>query len=74
MKKLTTALVLMMTLLPALSGCGRVRYPAYYTLNLPAPPDPPDPPDGPMPPVAPFPPAAESEANEEETRLQLPDR
>jgi ABC-type uncharacterized transport system auxiliary subunit len=41
MKKLTTALVLMLTLLPALSGCGRVRYPAYYTLNLPAPPDPP---------------------------------
>ena len=41
MKKLTTALVLMVTMLPALSGCGRVRYPAYYTLNLPAPPDPP---------------------------------
>ena len=41
MKKLTTSLVLMVTLLPALSGCGRVRYPAYYTLNLPAPPDPP---------------------------------
>jgi ABC-type uncharacterized transport system auxiliary subunit len=41
MKKLTTALVLMVTVLPALSGCGRVRYPAYYTLNLPAPPDPP---------------------------------
>jgi ABC-type uncharacterized transport system auxiliary subunit len=41
MKKLTTALVLMVTLLPALSGCGRIRYPAYYTLNLPAPPDPP---------------------------------
>jgi ABC-type uncharacterized transport system auxiliary subunit len=41
MKQLTTALVLMVTLLPALSGCGRVRYPAYYTLNLPAPPDPP---------------------------------
>ena len=41
MKKLTTALVLMVTLLPVLSGCGRVRYPAYYTLNLPAPPDPP---------------------------------
>jgi ABC-type uncharacterized transport system auxiliary subunit len=41
MKNLTTALVLMVTLLPALSGCGRVRYPAYYTLNLPAPPDPP---------------------------------
>jgi ABC-type uncharacterized transport system auxiliary subunit len=41
MKKLTTALVVLATLLPALSGCGRVRYPAYYTLNLPAPPDPP---------------------------------
>jgi ABC-type uncharacterized transport system auxiliary subunit len=41
MKNLTTALVVMVTLLPALSGCGRVRYPAYYTLNLPAPPDPP---------------------------------
>jgi ABC-type uncharacterized transport system auxiliary subunit len=41
MKKLTTALVVMVTMLPALSGCGRVRYPAYYTLNLPAPPDPP---------------------------------
>ena len=42
MKKLTTALVLIIvTLLPALSGCGRIRYPAYYTLNLPAPPDPP---------------------------------
>ena len=27
MKKLTTALVLMVTLLPVLSGCGRVRYP-----------------------------------------------
>ncbi len=41
MKNLKTALVLMVTLLPILSGCGRVRYPAYYTLNLPAPPDPP---------------------------------
>jgi ABC-type uncharacterized transport system auxiliary subunit len=40
MKKLATALVLVVTLLPALSGCGRVRYPAYYTLNLPVPPDP----------------------------------
>jgi ABC-type uncharacterized transport system auxiliary subunit len=40
MKKLTTALALMVTLF-ALAGCGRVRYPAYYTLNLPAPPDPP---------------------------------
>jgi ABC-type uncharacterized transport system auxiliary subunit len=41
MKKLTTALALMVTMLFALAGCGRVRYPAYYTLNLPAPPDPP---------------------------------
>jgi uncharacterized lipoprotein YmbA len=31
----------MLALLPVLTGCGRVRYPAYYTLNLPAPPDPP---------------------------------
>lgn len=43
MKKLPVALVLILTLLPVLSGCGRVRYPAYYTLNLPAPPDPPAP-------------------------------
>ncbi len=41
MKKLTTAIVLMATMLSALCGCGKVRYPAYYTLNLPAPPDPP---------------------------------
>ena len=41
MKKLTTALALMVTMLFALAGCGRVRYPAYYTLNLPTPPDPP---------------------------------
>jgi len=41
MKKLPVALALILMLLPALSGCGRVRYPAYYTLNLPAPPDPP---------------------------------
>src|SRR5271165_4289420 len=41
MKKLTAAVVLMVMLLPALSGFGRVRYPAYYTLNLPSPPDPP---------------------------------
>jgi ABC-type uncharacterized transport system auxiliary subunit len=43
MKKPATAIVLMLTLLPALVGCGRIRYPAYYTLNLPAPPDPPAP-------------------------------
>ena len=41
MKKFPTALVLIMVLLAALAGCGRVRYPAYYTLNLPPPPDPP---------------------------------
>lgn len=41
MKKLSTTLVLMLALLPALAGCGRVRYPAYYTLNLPPAPDPP---------------------------------
>ena len=43
MKKSVTALALMAALLPALAGCGRVRYPAYYTLNLPSPPDPPAP-------------------------------
>jgi ABC-type uncharacterized transport system auxiliary subunit len=41
MKKFATALVLMLALLPALSGCGGARYPKYYTLNLPPPPDPP---------------------------------
>jgi len=43
MKNIPTALVLMLALILALVGCGRVRYPAYYTLNLPAPPDPPAP-------------------------------
>jgi len=41
MKKLPVALALILALLLTLSSCGRVRYPAYYTLNLPAPPDPP---------------------------------
>ena len=41
MKKLAMALGLMLALLPALTGCSRVRYPAYYTLNLPPAPDPP---------------------------------
>jgi ABC-type uncharacterized transport system auxiliary subunit len=41
MKKFTPIVALMLTLLATLAGCGRVRYPAYYTLNLPAPPDPP---------------------------------
>ena len=41
MKKLAMVLGFMLALLPALAGCSRVRYPAYYTLNLPPPPDPP---------------------------------
>ena len=41
MRKRVCMLVLMMTLFPALVGCGRVRYPTYYTLNLLAPPNPP---------------------------------
>jgi ABC-type uncharacterized transport system auxiliary subunit len=40
-KTITTVLTLIM--LATLVGCGRMRYPAYYTLNLPAPPDPPAP-------------------------------
>jgi uncharacterized lipoprotein YmbA len=36
-----TTIVLCLATLVILSGCGRVRYPQYYTLNLPAPPDPP---------------------------------
>jgi len=42
MKKLLNALALMLAIVTALTGCGgKIRYPAYYTLNLPAPPDPP---------------------------------
>lgn len=41
MKKFSTALVFTLALLPALAGCGKVKYPAYYTLNLPPAPDPP---------------------------------
>ena len=40
MKKLATALALMLALLPVLAGCGRARFPAYYTLHLPPVPDP----------------------------------
>jgi ABC-type uncharacterized transport system auxiliary subunit len=40
MKKLRTELALIMLLLAALAGCGAVRYPKYYTLNVPPPPDP----------------------------------
>ena len=41
MKKLAMVLGFMLALLPALVGCSKVRYPAYYTLNLAPPPDPP---------------------------------
>jgi ABC-type uncharacterized transport system auxiliary subunit len=34
MKKILMWLMLMLALLPALAGCGRARYPKYYTLNL----------------------------------------
>lgn len=40
MKKLSTALAFLLVLLPVLAGCGRVRYPKYYTLSVPPPPDP----------------------------------
>jgi len=42
MSKRTKALALMLAILGALTGCGgKLRYPAYYTLNLPPAPDPP---------------------------------
>jgi ABC-type uncharacterized transport system auxiliary subunit len=42
MKKLLNVLALTVAIGTILTGCGgKVRYPAYYTLNLPAPPDPP---------------------------------
>jgi ABC-type uncharacterized transport system auxiliary subunit len=41
MKKNYKALALILWLLPALAGCARVKPTRYYTLNLPAPPDPP---------------------------------
>ena len=42
MKNTLTTIVLSLAALVILSGCGgKVRYPSYYTLNLPAPPDPP---------------------------------
>ncbi len=41
-KRTLTTIVLSLAALVILAGCGgRVRYPNYYTLNLPAPPDPP---------------------------------
>jgi len=42
MKRFLTRTILSLAILTALTGCGgKVRYPSYYTLNLPAPPDPP---------------------------------
>jgi ABC-type uncharacterized transport system auxiliary subunit len=42
MKRTLTTIVLSLAALMILASCGgRVRYPNYYTLNLPAPPDPP---------------------------------
>ena len=42
MKRTLTAIVLSLAALVILASCGgKVRYPHYYTLNLPAPPDPP---------------------------------
>ena len=36
------AVVLTLAVSTALVGCaGKIKYPSYYTLNLPAPPDPP---------------------------------
>ena len=41
MKRIVTVSVFCFAALVILVGCGRVQYPKYYTLNLPAPPDPP---------------------------------
>jgi ABC-type uncharacterized transport system auxiliary subunit len=42
MTRTVTTIALSLAALVILAGCGgRVRYPNYYTLNLPAPPDPP---------------------------------
>ena len=42
MKRTLTTIVVSLAALMILASCGgRVRYPNYYTLNLPAPPDPP---------------------------------
>ena len=42
MRKTLTTLVFFLAALVILTGCGgKVKYPSYYTLNLPAPPDPP---------------------------------
>jgi len=42
MRRTVTTIVFSLAALVILTGCaGKVRYPNYYTLNLPAPPDPP---------------------------------
>ena len=41
MRRIVTTSAFCLAALVILVGCGRVRYPKYYTLNLPAPPDPP---------------------------------
>ena len=41
MKKFLTTLTFMLALISAVAGCSHVRYPSYYTLNVPPPPDPP---------------------------------
>src|SRR5258707_15062653 len=44
MRRTVTTIVFSLAGLVILASCGgRVRYPNYYTLNLPAPPDPPAP-------------------------------
>src|SRR5215471_16828711 len=44
LKKRLNVLVLMLAIAAVLTGCGgKLRYPSYYTLNLPVPPDPPAP-------------------------------
>jgi ABC-type uncharacterized transport system auxiliary subunit len=44
MKRIHITIVLALSSLTILTGCsGKMRYPSYYTLNLPAPPDPPTP-------------------------------
>src|ERR1700691_2533755 len=43
MRKNATRIVFCLAALVILTGCGRVRYPNYYTIHLPAPPDPPAP-------------------------------
>jgi ABC-type uncharacterized transport system auxiliary subunit len=44
MKRISITIILALSSLTILTGCsGKMRYPSYYTLNLPVPPDPPAP-------------------------------